>query len=136
MDIPSTHFASLFDSPVEVALTNGETRAGFCYLYFKDPGRVVLSNGTSSVVIPRAAILGIVATGPRDSEARPPRAAVQDLVDLLGAPVRVTLLAGGEWRGVLVDINPATSEFLGITRPDGSTVFVPIDAVATVEGLS
>lgn len=135
MEIPSTEFASLFDSPVEIALSNGETLTGYFYLHMENPGRILLVTARGSVVVPSSAVLGIVAAGPRDSEARPSRGDVADIVDMLGAPSRVTLLAGGEWLGMLVDFTPGTFEFLGIARPDGSTVFVPIAAVATVEPL-
>ena len=133
MDNPSNEFTSLFDSPVEIALVNGETLTGFFYLYFRDPGRILLVTARGSVVVPKSAILGIVAAGPRDSEARPSRSDVADIVDMLGAPARVTLLAGGEWLGRLVDFTPGAFEFIGIARPDGSTVFVPLAAVATME---
>lgn len=138
-------FESLMNRPVEIALVNGETRRGI--LYFNPRGRLVVVSDSGPLVVMNAAVVGIVATGAPLPQFAPKHvtfraAAVEpgpnqyaDLADLLDANVRIGLATGGEWLGELVEVSPAGAEWLGIQKPDGSTVFVPSAAVASVEAL-
>ena len=126
-----TPFESLMNRPVEIALSNGEERRGI--LYLNPPGRLLLVAEGAPLVVNAAAVVGIVATGPKIDDFRPGREQYGDLVDFLTKGVRVALTTSGEWEGILVDVSPMGAEWLGIQKPDGSTVFVPSAAVATVE---
>lgn len=141
----SEPFESLMGRTIELALSNGETRRGI--LFANPPGRLLVVGEAGPLVVMNSAVVGIVATGAPLPQFAPTHvtfraAAVEpgpnqyaDLTDFLASGVRVALSSAGEWEGVLVDVSPMGAEWLGVQKPDGSTVFIPSANVATVEAL-
>ena len=137
-------FESIFRCPVEIALVNREKRAGI--IVANPPGRLLVSGRFGPFVVPNSSVTAILTTGRRLDDFIPTRATFgppvrsqvaegqyADLVDFIGGPTRLGLVAGGEFKGELVDVSPMGAEWLGICRDNGSTVYLPLAAVAVVE---